>query len=139
MEGDDGDDLLVVVPQSFHHSRGDEGAGPGDNDGVCYCPLQSSTMTGGQDGTYVPPIPATSTGASVKPTHRPLRIHPPYYACTGDIEGGRCATHTPPPFQFIYPCWGDFLRRFVDRGQRKSQMPPPSTSFIPPYWGEYLF
>jgi len=141
--GDDGDDLLVIVPRGFHYNRGDEGAGPGDNDGVCRCPPQSSTMTGGQAGTYVPPIPATSsTGAGVKPTCRPLRIHPPLLRLHPRYRRGVvCNPHAARPHSSPFtPRWGGFffLQGFFDWGQHKSQTPPPSSSFIPPDWGEYL-
>jgi len=143
VEGDDGDDLLVVVPRGFHYNRGDEGAGPGDNDGVCHCPLQSSTMTGGQADTYVPPVPATlSTGAGVKPTRPPpSNSSPPITPAPAISKGGGVQpTCRPPPFQSIYPTLGGFffLQGFFDWRQHKSQTPPPSPSFIPPDWGEYL-
>jgi len=133
VEGDDGDDLLIVVPRGFHYNRGDEGAGP----------LQSSTMTGGQAGTYVPPVPATSsTGAGVKPTRRPLRIHPPLLRLHPQYRRRVvCNPHAACPHSSPFtPRWGFFffLQGFFDWGQRKSQTPPPSTSFIPPDWGEYL-
>jgi len=97
VEGDDSDDLLIVVPQSFRHSRGDEGAGP----------PQSSTTTGGQDGTYVPAVPATSTGAGVKPTRRPLQIHPPPIMPAPAISkgGGVQPTRHPHSSSFT-PHWG---------------------------------
>ena len=102
MEGDDGDDLLIVVPRGFHYNRGDEGAGP----------LQSSTMTGGQAGTYVPPVPATSsTGAGVKPTRLPpSNSSPPITPAPAISKGGGVQpTHRPPPFQSIYPPLGGFF------------------------------
>jgi len=105
VEGDDGDDLLVVVPQSFRHSRGDEGAGP----------PQSSMTTGGQDGTYVPPVPATSTGVGVKPTRHPLRIHPPPIMPAPAISkgGGVQPTCRPHSSSFTLPLGGFFFSAAV--------------------------
>jgi hypothetical protein len=104
-------------PVVFVNGRGDGGAG--NNDIPCRCPPpESLTTTRGQGGAYVPSwfVPAaSSTGAGVKPTRRPLsNSFTPHWGGSRlqrcYREGGRCATRTPSPFQFIYPPnGGDFF------------------------------
>jgi len=84
-EGHDNDDLLVVLPQMFRHQQGVEGRSRAQRHTPSLSPAVLDDDKGA--GWHVcaswflpPPIPAvSSTGASVKPTRRPLRIRSPLF------------------------------------------------------------
>jgi len=102
VEGDDGDDLLVIVPRGFHYTRGDEGAGP----------PQSSTMTGGA-GWHIHASRSCDVvdgGWGEAHTPPPSNSSPPITPAPAISKGGGVQpTRRPPLFQSIYPCLGGFF------------------------------
>ena len=146
--GRDDDEQVVVVPRNFCRHQG--GWRAGDNDGVRRCPPEFLTTTRGHICAPLFLPAASSTGAGVNPTRRPLfDFDPPHWGVSSPasltMTGAACALHAAPflfftPKGCFPPFWGDsfFFSVAVSSTGAVYDPPTPLPSFPSIYQGFFL-